>query len=303
MPDPREPDAIIAAARQAATVGDYAPAERLLREALQSQETDLGPHHPDLADTLNNLGVVCDLADKPDEAERCYRRAHAIAKVALAPDHPFVATSRKNLEEFCAAHGRSVDVPVPPRAARAFPRPVAIGLVSVCALVIVTIVMAAHPWLDPERSKVETGSVPVGAAGPAPRAETPPSRSAVGSLHTRAPAATATAVPTVVDVQLCRALSTHEPMWSCDQAGSVVKPGPLFFYTRVQSARDTTVVHRWYRGDRLQQEIELQVRANPQSGYRAYSRKTVTANITGDWRVELRTPDGELLHEEHFTVR
>jgi hypothetical protein len=268
------------------------------------QETDLGPHHPDLANTLNNLGVVFDMADKPDEAERCYRRAYAIAAAALASDHPIVVTSRRNLEGFCAARGRSLDAPVPRRAARAFSRPVAIGLVSVCAFAIVTIVMAAHPWFDSERANVETGSAPVAGPGPLPRPATAISGDAVSSVPTsRAPAATATAAPTVADVQLCSALSTHAPLWRCDQAGNVVKPGPLVFYTRVRSARDITIVHRWYRGDRLQQEMELEVRASPESGYRVYSRKTVTADSSADWRVELRTADGRLLHEERFTVR
>jgi len=72
------------------------------------------------------------------------------------------------------------------------------------------------------------------------------------------------------------------------------------FYTRLKSPRDTKVQHRWYQGDRLRQNVELTIRANPGSGYRTYSRGTVT---TGEWRVELRSQDGALLHEERFTVR
>ncbi len=296
MLDKREPGSVIAAAEQAAATGDYVSAERLLREALQLQETGLGPHHPDLANTLNNLGVVCDLADKPDEAERCYRRAYAIAAGSLAPDHPFVATSRKNLEGFCAVRGRPVDVPRPslpvrvPAAARRLSRPLAIGAVSVCAVAVLTIVIAARkrPHVEPLLSS------PATAARSGAVAEVP---------QVRATPATATAAPIAADVQLCRALSTGAPVWHCDQAGSVVNPGPLFFYTRLQSARDTRVLHRWYRGDRLQQQMELEVRASPENGYRVYSRKTVTADRSGDWRVELRTADGRLLHEERFTVR
>src|SRR5947209_3700181 len=113
MADTHELGSVAAAAEQAAAVGDYSSAERLLREALHLQETDLGPSHPDLANTLNNLGVVCDMADKPEEADECYRRAYAIAARALAPDHPFVTTSRKNFEDFCTARGRPVDLPAP----------------------------------------------------------------------------------------------------------------------------------------------------------------------------------------------
>ena len=34
-----------------------------------------------------------------------------------------------------------------------------------------------------------------------------------------------------------------------------------------------------------------------------YSRTTVDAKGGGDWRVEVKTKDGTLIHEERFTVR
>ena len=108
MPDTREPQSVIDRAEQAAVAGDYASAERLLREAADLQEASLGPLHPDLANTLNNLGVVCEITEKPADAERCFRRAYEIATAVLEPDHPFVATSRQNLEDFCAARGIEV---------------------------------------------------------------------------------------------------------------------------------------------------------------------------------------------------
>ena len=113
MPETRELRTVIDAAEQAAVAGDYASAEQLLREAALLQEARLGPLHPDLANTLNNLGIVCDIRDKPEDAELCYRRAYAIAAAALEPDHPFVATSRKNLADFCEARGKPVELPTP----------------------------------------------------------------------------------------------------------------------------------------------------------------------------------------------
>ena len=109
MPEPREARSIIEDAEQAAGAGDYASAEHLLREALAVQEQTLGPNHADLANTLNNLGIVCEMTDNPIDAEHYFRRAHAIATATLAPNHPFVATSSKNLHDFCAARGRPVE--------------------------------------------------------------------------------------------------------------------------------------------------------------------------------------------------
>jgi hypothetical protein len=60
------------------------------------------------------------------------------------------------------------------------------------------------------------------------------------------------------------------------------------------------VVHRWYRGSALRQSVMLRIQANATEGYRTYSRQTVN---DGDWRLEVRTADGDLLHQQRFTVR
>jgi hypothetical protein len=77
----------------------------------------------------------------------------------------------------------------------------------------------------------------------------------------------------------------------------------LSFYTRIRSTTDTTVQHRWYQGDRLYQSRDLRIGANSDSGYRTFSRFRMSAGSRGRWKVELRTADGILLHEEQFDVR
>jgi hypothetical protein len=324
---------ILEAAEQAAAAGDVAAAGELLRRALQLQETDLGPHHPDLANTLNNLGVVCEKTGRLDEAEHCYRRAYEIAAAAFEPDHPFVITSRKNLAEFGEAHGRAIE-PLPATALAAsapaarpevVPPPpmqpprrqdvppaskhrqlqialLAIGLIAV--LVLGVIVM--------RRSNPTPASTP---PDPPPAATTPvesaPARdAAVNSTTAAAPSkeaarpgsARGAAQPTVAEAQVCRRFSaTGSPDWRCDPAGSSVAPGSLVYYTRIKAPKATTVEHRWYHGDDLQQRVVLDVAANPTAGYRTYSRLAVSA--AGRWRVELRTTGGTVLHEERFNVR
>src|SRR5947207_13524399 len=114
MPEPRGARSIIENAEQAAAAGNYASAEDLLREAAAVQEQTLGPNHPDLANTLNNVGIVCEMTDNPIDAEHYFRRAYRHPTATLAPDHPFVATSRKNLHDFCAARGRPAELPPSP---------------------------------------------------------------------------------------------------------------------------------------------------------------------------------------------
>ena len=106
-------------------------------------------------------------------------------------------------------------------------------------------------------------------------------------------------MPTVVTAQLCTTLR----VWRCEAADRQVRPGPMFFFTQIQSATATTIEHRWYQGDRLRQAVPLRIQANPGAGYRTYSRNTVSSERAGDWRVEVRGADGTVLHEERFTVR
>ena len=109
MPDVREFQTVVEEAEQAARAGDFALADRRLREALRLQEASLGVDHPELASTLNNLAVVCETLGRFDDAERFYRRAYAIASGALPPGDPLVVTSRDNLKDFCTARGLPLD--------------------------------------------------------------------------------------------------------------------------------------------------------------------------------------------------
>lgn len=391
MSDTRDPRSVIDAAEQAAAAGDHASAERLLREAATIQEAALGPLHPDLANTLNNLGVVCEIVGKPDEAERCFRRAHAIATAALEADHPFVATSRKNLEDFCAARGKAVDVPKappllteilpgpllthdgstgirgaaesprgerlrvepprtvdppvthdPPRirepvrapdprssvAERPVPAPAVksssgFGVGALVAGGLLVGFLGAAWWLgrnqtseSPTATAAPSSAAEPPAARPEPKPVAPPPKSEAGgtapaksptgravapAARTGSPAA-AGPRPTVAELQLCRDRqgAPGSGAWRCDPVSRPAAPGRLVFYTRLKSPRDTTVQHRWYQSNRLRQSVDLTIRANPGSGYRTFSRNTVSP---GEWRVELRSQDGALLHEERFTVR
>jgi hypothetical protein len=319
MEDAREFQSVVAAAEQAAADRDYASAEELLREAASLQEARLGPLHPDLANILNNLGVVYDIRDKPADAERCYRKAYAIAIAALGSDHPFVATSRKNLIDFCQARGRPFELPAPPapvtaervpRATTKASRSRAIAVLTGCVVALLLVVVA-RPWLGSKGSPPPPLSAP---AAPAPDAPAPVATSQVASPPAGEHVVPSESLPkepnpeqpppTVADAHLCKNISTSEAGdWRCDRVSLPVDPGSLFFYTRVKSAGDTTVQHRWYRGDHLRKVVQLRIRANSTGGYRTYSRNTVDNRNGGDWKVELRSADGALLREEHFVVR
>jgi Protein of unknown function (DUF2914)/Tetratricopeptide repeat len=342
MPEPREARSIIEAAEQSAAAGDHASAEKLLREAAVLQEASLGPLHPDLANTLNNLGVVCEMNDNPVDAEHCFRRAFAIATTVLEPDHPFVATSRQNLRDFCEARGKSFELlpssPAPTtrlaepattavdplsespshpesqdvQVRRRFIRPLAIGGLGPAVMVIM-ILTAVRLW----PSSTEHAQSPSAIATDSPREiparpqaplsaepitlpkETTRTGEGDGGSARRITEASIPERPTLVRARLCADLED----FACDPPDRPVPPGPLFFYTEVKSTSATTIQHRWYRDNRLYQSVQLRVQASPRVAYRTFSRNTMTGDSAGSWRVELRTEDGVLLHEERFSVR
>jgi hypothetical protein len=184
--------ALMEAAERVAGGGDFATAASLLRQAADVQEAALGPTHPDLANTLNNLGVVCERIEQPVEAERCYRRAYAIASAVLPPEHPFVGMSAKNLRDFCDARGLPFDeAPVaPPSAASAPPAlravpvaavPPSTGSTRQRALAVLVVLVVAALTVVILRTR---GSSPTDR--PDAQATTPP---AGGSVTAAAPAA------------------------------------------------------------------------------------------------------------------
>src|SRR5215510_12208195 len=183
MPEARELRSVIEAAEQAVSVGDYVTAELTLREAAALQETQFGPFHPDLANTLNNLAVVYERADSPAEAELCYRRAYAIATKALEPSHPFVATSRKNLEDFCKARGRPFDrsefaperVPLR-KPVRRSPRPIVVSAVGAAGFAMLVLGAVWFRSSDSGKS-APTSQAETSAQQQAPRPEAAPPES------------------------------------------------------------------------------------------------------------------------------
>jgi hypothetical protein len=336
-------------AEHAAMAGDFASAGELLRDAAGIQEEELGPIHPDLANTLNNLAVVVERTGSSSEAEALYRRAAAIAAAALPSDHPMVLASRQNLEDFCRARGLPIDasaintptrntrlqedvraseplpeVTQPPAADRAantgitakaasppsipappLPPAAASGRVhwrGWLAAGLVVLAAAAFFLVRPSSPPDASRAVPTPAPAAQPTGAVPPAIAAprADDRHVTTNKAPATGVITVANAQVCRSFSTSGGSWRCDPVGSSVTPGPLVLYTRIRSPRETAVVHRWYRGGTLRQSVSLTIRANATEGFRTYSRQTVD---NGDWRVEVRSADGAVLHEQRFAVR
>jgi hypothetical protein len=281
-------------------------AEHYFRRAYTIATAALSPDHPFVVTSRKNLHDFCAARGRPVELRSSPPGVAAWLETP-APRAPLPRES--------SLSGKKPDVtPIPQKKSL---RPLALGALSGVALLIVML-MTAGRWGS---GAEETKSPPATAIGPAP--ETPalrptpppaepiarpqpaakpvqPTRSKADAVSARAtPPTRAAAMPTVVTAQLCTALRA----WRCEAADGQVPPGPMFFYTQVKSATATTIEHRWYQGDRLRQAMRLRIQANPGAGYRTYSRNTIPSERAGNWRVELRSADGAVLHEERFTVQ
>jgi hypothetical protein len=112
------------------------------------------------------------------------------------------------------------------------------------------------------------------------------------------------AAVSVLNARLCSALEKNgSPDWQCTPMNGDPKPATYILYTRLLTNAETTVEHRWYRGERVQQVRRLRVAASPGRGYRTFSSNTISPERAGDWKVELRGADGTVLWEEQFVIR
>ena len=71
--------------------------EPLFKRSLAIRERALGPNHPEVANSLNNLASLFNDQGNTPETEPLYRRSLVIREKALGPEHPNVATSLNNL--------------------------------------------------------------------------------------------------------------------------------------------------------------------------------------------------------------
>jgi tetratricopeptide (TPR) repeat protein len=74
----------------------YAQAAPHYERALRIREQALGPDHPDVATSLNNLALLYRAQGRYEQAAPLLKRALAIRERALGPDHPDVAASLEN---------------------------------------------------------------------------------------------------------------------------------------------------------------------------------------------------------------
>ena len=87
--------------------GQYDRAVVVAKKALDMAEKAVGPNHPSVATSLNNLAGLYGTQGRYAEAEPLYRRSLAIREKALGPDYPDVAATLENIAKLHRTIGRA----------------------------------------------------------------------------------------------------------------------------------------------------------------------------------------------------
>ena len=76
------------------------------QRSISIKEKALGPDHPDLATSLNNLAILYRSQGRYEDTEPLYQRFISIKEKALGRDHPSLATGLENYASLLRETGR-----------------------------------------------------------------------------------------------------------------------------------------------------------------------------------------------------
>jgi hypothetical protein len=95
-----------AAVRLSYSAGEFHDTEYMLKKILKTQQKLLGPEHPKLAQTLNNLGVLCHTQRRHAEAEAFYLWALEVCEASQNPLDPDIVYLMRNYTSLLKEVGR-----------------------------------------------------------------------------------------------------------------------------------------------------------------------------------------------------
>lgn len=104
--------------------------------------------------------------------------------------------------------------------------------------------------------------------------------------------------PVVMEAAVGTAVVDRELQGAAEMFPATV--GTLYCFSRIgQTQAGTTIEHVWYFGDQEVARVELSIGGSP---WRTWSSKTIPAEATGSWRVDI-VANGNVLKSLAFTVQ
>ena len=75
----------------------------------------------------------------------------------------------------------------------------------------------------------------------------------------------------------------------------------VYCFTKLKNSGEIRrVIHAWYYKDKEMARVELAVRA---ATWRTWSSKRILPSWTGEWRVDVLSPDGNVLSSKSFEIK
>ena len=111
-------------------------------------------------------------------------------------------------------------------------------------------------------------------------------------------AAAPQATPDAVSVEIAVGTNIADRMPTDTGSAFPATVGSLVCWTKVTGAANTKISHVWTHGPHSA-SVELNVGGSP---WRTYSRRTIPAEWTGEWKVEVKDSAGTVLASKTFTV-
>jgi len=104
---------------------------------------------------------------------------------------------------------------------------------------------------------------------------------------------------TVDNIEICTAVEDRQPVGTDTSFTSDVEQ--LYCFTKLSSDQDTTAIsHVWYHGDTEMARVEMTIKAQT---WRTWSSKNIVSDWTGEWRVDVLSPGGQVLASKKFVVK
>lgn len=103
---------------------------------------------------------------------------------------------------------------------------------------------------------------------------------------------------TVGDVFVAADISDKEPVGISEHFFADTEK--LYCFSEILGADDAvTIHHKWLHEDKEVADVPLKVKS---AKWRTWSSKTIGTGMTGNWRVQVTTDDGEVLEETSFVI-
>lgn len=103
----------------------------------------------------------------------------------------------------------------------------------------------------------------------------------------------------VDEIQISASIEDRMPQLTASSFSADIER--VYCFTKLKkSGENSKVIHVWYYKDKEMARVELAVRA---ATWRTWSSKKILPSWTGEWRVDVLSPEGNVLSSKSFEIK